>query len=967
MDDGTANAAYRLGGDSALIDWMRSDGNTSYQKGDYTQVFLDHLRDLSANMDVTDIVLLEIALRLGGLEDGEPKAQGDYTWAIDGRKLYRKPEEVSDEQLLSILQRVEIELGVQKIAPATPIGAIAAMSISEPIYQAVMRTFHYAGVLTKEVDPFDTLNTQVSNTMDHENSKLVVALRPEIRFDKNAVRSLALSLGRGKLGDYCKVVKYDPIYQEVLVNNKIQEIDDEIQAFLGGNIEDFATNKRLYDKMMFESDSKKHVILNDDHPVVIQRKKRLGNDFHMSDYFSNEYTPEYQGLLDRKKIIHDNYLKAIVEAGKGASFLIYLNTDEGCPPSRSFRDNDDEWDDHQKQILTPGDLHKIIRRQVKTSDGSFRTVKAFPGLYNNATTDSTEVTVDGTVRSAIILKFPYLSSRLDMSLQSTLPRLEFCKGCHGPVTLLKMVNKSAKQVTEMVEDPEWDTKSPIDSYTMEIVQQTLRDAGLKTNPEPVLSDSTGLVEVDMSESDKFDFEIAELGRDFRRCGSCKRGWYNVSVTPSKYDYDGVELPAYDSNFPNHTESPVGSDGIAAHSGDFPSSVPGGNNWQRYPGFSNPGQHHDYPLATMHSGKIPNAPNYPNEWFLKIEVKDPNDGRNDTFRGHLETVQVSDGGVDANFADFNRSNSNNLREVERVLGIEAARFCLAHNLAGGQDSTVNYKHYLLLADTMTNGISVKTASSGSSSVRGAASEKGSYSTVQTFPRGASDEIILEALATSGIKAPVDDQNKLRRDSALIMLDTHSAEHYGSVLAQAYERQSEVVLRRAVQGMMDTLEAPISAQIVGIPVRSGTLGNATSGKYGRPNLDAVISVLDEYLTKGGLIPLNQLETMLQGTIPTELFMLLKGEIAGIKRRMDDFSSHHSGFQWWPKEDGGESIGDYEQLLYLRNNHPTGFSPIFENKIERHNEIREMDEFFDLLHKLKVMEKSLVLVRRIYGLDQ
>ena len=44
-----------------------------------------------------------------------------------------------------------------------------------------------------------------------------------------------------------------------------------------------------------------------------------------------------------------------------------------------------------------------------------------------------------------------------------------------------------------------DTATPIDSYTMEIVQQTLRDAGVLTNPES-MSDTTGLVEVDMTDS-----------------------------------------------------------------------------------------------------------------------------------------------------------------------------------------------------------------------------------------------------------------------------------------------------------------------------------------------------------------------------------------------------------------------------------------------------------------------------------
>lgn len=945
--------AYSSNGDVGLVKYMTANGTLSYQKGDYVQVYLDRLRDIALDFDVQDIMLLELALRLGSVDSiGTPRAQGQYTERIDGRSLYRKPEQVSDGQLRNMISKISIELNSQKIAPGTPIGAISATSISEPIYQAGMRTFHYAGVLTKDVDVLDVLNKQVSNTPDPQNSELALALQPWLRFDKAAGFDLASKLERRRLKEYAHFTKYDPIYHEALVNDQVAQIDREIDEYLGGSSFDveyevvergekvsktkkglplhevWQYNRSFYDKIMAERDAKMYV-----------------ND--------STYAPEYQTLLDKKKRVQQVFLDAILEAGRGSSYLIYLydrEADDG--KQRSFTK---DWN----QTLDEVQLKAIVRRQIKASDGRFRQVKAFPGLFENARVDETEVMVNGVARPGVILTFPFLSSRLDMSLQGIFPNLEFCNGCKAPVTLAKLVNKKSKADKKVFDDESWDTATPIDSYTMEIVQQTLRDAGVLTNPES-MSDTTGLVEVDMTDSDYFDFEIAELNKIFRRCSKCGGGWFNVAITPKKIDFDNTESKSeYIAAFSDLTKSSVGSDYIAPNAGDMPATAYA--DMVRYPGFSAQGQHHDYPLHTMHSGKLPCDPD-PNEWFLHIMVDDPNDGRNDTFRGHLETAQHSD------FADFNRCNSNNLREVELVLGIEAARFTLAHEMAAGQDSTMNYKHYMLLADTMTNGITIKTASAGSSSVRGVASEKGNRTVMKRVPADTPDEIIIDALAAQGQSAPLDADGNLEREPAITKLELATAEHYGSVLAQAYERQNQVVLRRAVQGLSDDLTAPNSAQIVGIPVRSGTQGGATKGKYGTPNLESIIELIDVFLTTGDIIHMNRLETLLKGRVPTQILQLLKGEHSGISRAMDRMAIEASGSLWWPRgeEDG---IGDLTQMMFdLRRKKAIGLPTIgLEEKIRIHEDLLADTEFSDLMNRYVVLSKSLDIVRRIYGLDQ
>jgi len=124
----SANDAYTSRGDKGLVQYMRDNGTDSYVKGDYVQVFMDRLRDLAYDQDISDLLLLEVALRLGSVDStGAPRAKGEYTWAIDGSNLYRKPEHVSDAQLNKIIQHISLELNSQKIAPATPIGAVAAI------------------------------------------------------------------------------------------------------------------------------------------------------------------------------------------------------------------------------------------------------------------------------------------------------------------------------------------------------------------------------------------------------------------------------------------------------------------------------------------------------------------------------------------------------------------------------------------------------------------------------------------------------------------------------------------------------------------------------------------------------------------------------------------------------------------------------------------------------------------------
>ena len=64
----SAFEAYQVGGDEELIQYMALNGTVTYEKGDYVQVFLDRLRELAFDIDISDLMLLEIALRLGSVD-----------------------------------------------------------------------------------------------------------------------------------------------------------------------------------------------------------------------------------------------------------------------------------------------------------------------------------------------------------------------------------------------------------------------------------------------------------------------------------------------------------------------------------------------------------------------------------------------------------------------------------------------------------------------------------------------------------------------------------------------------------------------------------------------------------------------------------------------------------------------------------------------------------------------------------
>jgi len=734
------------------------------------------LRDAktSDHPDVHDLLILEVATKLGAVDpySGDPVM----------KKYHRSPRDTTPEQMLAILDGIQAQYQKNKIDPMTPIGAMAATSISEPIYQGGMRTFHYAGVLTKK-DALQLLNIEVGN-IPNKNALIALALPPEVRFNRSKVEEIALGLKRSVLGDYCHIVKNYPGYRHLVISRAVEKAEHDVRTF---PVDERYTTIESYSELLGET---------------VER--------------TGPATPAFKKVLDEYQRVRQLFLEDAVAAGASDSYFIYLKQ-----PEEMVR---------TEVTLTQDQLELIIRRQRVRGDGAIRTVadpdNPLHNIWRNAKVTKQTLMVGDVEVKGVVIDFPFLTNRLKMGFMETVLNLEFCNGCKSASTLAKLVHKAGRKGTQKVEDDAWDTDAPTTEYNATAVASLLEEAGVKQNPplddeelERLQDESVGLIEIDMSTSDRYDFEIAEIKQD-RVCDQCGMGWYNIqtSVIPCNFGpaYEDYEetisgLQVDEGQYPEGSEGKIADYkfeklnreiDILAHIGALKENtvLPNEVGFVSYPGVSRKGQNSDYPLAFMHGGRVINDP-IVDEFYILINYKDQEDGRMNNFKGHFLSASKSD------FVDFSRTTTSDTRQVEFVLGIEAARAQLAHNMfnaqgngdtiaVAGNSSPVLFKHYLLLADTLTSGIKVTNARAGGASVSGAAAEKGRRT----------EEI----------------------DGELVS--------YGSVLAQAYERQTQVLLRAAPLGLIDDLVAPVSAQIAGQMQRSGTVGGATTGKYASvPTLD------------------------------------------------------------------------------------------------------------------------------------
>lgn len=126
-------------------------------------------------------------------------------------ELERRGIDPSEQQIEKILDSMLQAYESSKVSPGTNIGVIAAHSIGEPLTQAIMRSFHYAGV-NANTDIVSILNENAS-LAGMKSFTMALALKPEFSsFD--SVVSLSNRLMRQRLSEICSIEVVQNDYDE---------------------------------------------------------------------------------------------------------------------------------------------------------------------------------------------------------------------------------------------------------------------------------------------------------------------------------------------------------------------------------------------------------------------------------------------------------------------------------------------------------------------------------------------------------------------------------------------------------------------------------------------------------------------------------------------------------------------------------------------------------------------------------
>ena len=312
--------------------------------------------------------------------------------------------------------------------------------------------------------------------------------------------------------------------------------------------------------------------------------------------------------------------------------------------------------------------------------------------------------------------------------------------------------------------------------------------------------------------EKKEFTFQEVSHS-RTCQECGGGWWNLNAAMVRVGGGSYEEESWEketraiSDLDDHDYLKMTKLQHDVHGNTDPTNP---SNWffpkrmaqlrVNWP-YSRPGAYSDVPLQYHHSGKLIASPSY-GEFFLVLKYSNPS-WLKDVKWG--ETNENKSPGHFANCMklpeiDFLRTTTNDVHQVQAVLGLEAARVVLFQNiynilsggkLMSGSDAPIDLSHYLLLVDMMCEGPTIKGAQSGTASRQGAASTKGSGS---------------------------------------------------AVLSIAYEQEVKVIMDAAVRGLRDPLLSPKSAEIAGVTTAMGSGWDNRGGRF-----EAVKGLEMDYLKK------------------------------------------------------------------------------------------------------------------------
>lgn len=739
---------------------------------DYTDEWVSLFRENGKGMGLPDSAYLQMALVFG-----KPRMLDDVS---EVGRYYRKPDLKTVRKLLKSMQKNHQE---NSVSPGEAVGIHAAHSISEVYTQSTLRTFHYAG-LVGTLAPGDDIEKVIatSSTMP---TRHVIALKPEYSMNHNEAERLANKLTRWKL--------------EQLFYVNLMEYKDSAYETLIKDIDGFPENE-------------KYVDLPDNHPIVLKRKSSYGSDFNPEEdmYDPHNYSPEYQDLLNQRNTYLNRAKEDVVNMTSDNAYGYQIDV----VPKYSSVGSMGETKVLPPFFMSLEELKPQLERSLENSTGerksSYTKGWSFAGISIINNGDKISITVPKGV-------FPRKSVwMMALNFSQVLKQLEFCSGCGGILSVFSKGEFKDRSIRyEVDESIDQTAKEHYASILSSVNVETLDDDPeffdedyLRTNPADekgeigkVQNSASGMLRVE-APPDELYFILTERNANWRNCRECGGGWWNTAagVAQVKEDWSSIEQ-AIESD---SSESANVASKVFAQLKDNEDLAKYPFAWKGHQ-FEPPDPNVDYsPNATM-IDSMPANP-LPGEYYIQVapleKITTDNNWKGSVYcAGHFSHL-VGQYDHKGNYqpptfleADSSRCLTTNLHQVEKTLGIEAARQMtfqvLSQLYCGGQwllgfQTRIDDRHFMLLADTFTNTGRLKGAPASNASLTGVNATKG-------------------------------------------LVGNKSA-----VLAQAsYERPLDVLMKKtgaaAIMGLVDSLDDPMSAQMVGTEMKIGSGTHPDSGRY------------------------------------------------------------------------------------------------------------------------------------------
>ena len=148
-------------------------------------------------------------------------------------------------QAEEILDSLQSQFEASRISPGEAVGVIAGQSIGEPFTQAILRTFHYAGVATT-ISPEQSLTDAVGHHENHYHS-ICLALKGDHGMDRTLAERFERKLNRFDLGQFVSVsIEYDNGNLE----SRLGELEKQIHEYEGQRYETSEKFSPLLDEMV---------------------------------------------------------------------------------------------------------------------------------------------------------------------------------------------------------------------------------------------------------------------------------------------------------------------------------------------------------------------------------------------------------------------------------------------------------------------------------------------------------------------------------------------------------------------------------------------------------------------------------------------------------------------------------------------------------------------------------------------